>query len=93
MKTIIEDCKRVEIEDDGKKLSKTITIIRRGNTNIKIEISNARLKGEWIIADKVLDYYHECPLCHWRNEVSAHLENFCQNCGADMRQEESQNDK
>lgn len=44
-------------------------------------------QGEWIIADKVLDYYHECPFCHWQNEVTELLENFCPNCGADMRGE------
>lgn len=44
-----------------------------------------RPKGKWIIADKVLDYYHECPFCHWRNEVTTKSFKYCPICGADMR--------
>ena len=46
--------------------------------------ANLRPQGKWIIADKVLDYYHECPFCHWQNVVTKSLENFCPNCGARM---------
>ena len=93
MKTIIEDCKRVEIENNGKKLSKTITIIREDGTFIKIEISNARLKGEW-------HHSGECSICHKRSLrttplgdiIGIDFSDFCKNCGADMRQEAT-NDK
>ena len=49
-----------------------------------LEAYKERPTGKWIIADVVLDYYHECPFCHWRNTVTSSLENFCPNCGAKM---------
>ena len=87
MKTIIEDCKRVEIENDGIRNSKTINIIRKCGTNIKIEIGNARLKGHWINTTKPDDdcWWLECSICG--NEVNDN-HRFCSYCGACMKPDE-----
>lgn len=83
MKQIIEDCERVEIEDDGNQAPKTINIIRNDGIFIKIEISKARLKGEW-----VEDIYHRtiCNVCGGiRRDNRYDYIFFCNRCGADMR--------
>lgn len=86
MKTIIE-CKRVEIEKDDERRFKTIRIVRVDNINETIEISFARLKGEWTYIDGVPC----CPFCkkiaHFNDYEGFELSNFCRDCGADMRVE------
>ena len=92
MKQIFEDCKRVEIEDDGNRAFKTINIIRKHGISVKIDISYARLKGKWISCDDndLIDF-KKCSNCgecaEWLDGGSQFLSNFCPNCGADMRGE------
>ena len=82
MKIEIE-CKRVEIEKDDERRFKTIRIDRANGTYETIEISFARLKGEW-----VEDIYHRtlCNVCGGvrRDNRIDHIF-FCNRCGADMR--------
>lgn len=79
-KQIFEDCKRVEIEDDGNRAYKTINIIRKHGISVKIDISYARLKGSWNVIQGNLVV---CPFCG----ATPHKEykEFCPKCGADMR--------
>ena len=90
MKQIFEDCKRVEIEDNGDKAFKTINIIRKNGLSVKIDISYARLKGEWI--NHRNDYGHniaDCSLCgkamQWHDEDEDGIPRYCWYCGASMK--------
>lgn len=82
MKTEIE-CKKVVIEKDDERRFKTIRIDVADGTYQTIEISFARLKGEWIE-----DIYHRtiCNVCGGiRRDNRFDYVFFCNRCGADMR--------
>lgn len=96
MKTKIE-CKSVEIEKDDERRFKTIRIVRTDGTYETIEISFARLKGEWVWVQydadtNIGDFY--CSACRYipkdlKGRYKSYIQyssmNYCPNCGADMR--------
>lgn len=90
MKQIFEDCKRVEIEDDGNRAYKTINIIRKHGISVKIDISYARLKGDWVYKkfdeETGISNSYFCSKCGC-SQGQVYI-NFCGQCGADMRGEE-----
>ena len=49
-----------------------------------------RLKGEWIMhVDDLFpcESTQECSVCHAEQLINGNDDNFCPNCGADMRKE------
>lgn len=51
-------------------------------------VNPTRPKGEWLFTEIINDYYvtGQCSRCTQRNRI----DNFCPNCGADMRGEENE---
>ena len=50
-----------------------------------------RLKGEWIMHIDDLfpcESTQECSICHAEQLINGNDDNFCPNCGADMRERE-----
>lgn len=81
-------CEIIDMIDNAKPIDVSIYIWNKSNELLKKRMTYlGRPNLKWIIADPALSYYHECPHCHWKNEYTASLENFCPNCGADMRRD------
>lgn len=60
---------------------------RNGEENAqKIRGITGRPHGDWIVCQD-FDGWIECPFCHVGRTVFEKMPKFCENCGADMRQE------
>ena len=76
---------------DGEVQSLHITDLKRGLNYVKFE--RARPHGEWI--RHIDDLYpeestEECSVCHEEQRITGNDDNFCPNCGADMREGEAE---
>ena len=62
-----------------------VDVIQKIDWDKAIEAYNARPKGKWQGKEITADYkvYGQCSVCLQRKRI----DNFCPNCGADMRTE------
>lgn len=61
--------------------------------NLAIKALEERPHGEWIKHIDNLypeDSTEECPFCHEEQRLVGNDDNFCPNCGADMRGEDNE---
>jgi len=84
-KKYIDNAPTVEITEEQaiEKLHETGWLIRHDKEMTE------RPHGEWVLCED--SYFNRCSICGdiWLNEANSDF-NFCPNCGADMRQEESE---
>ena len=89
---MIIECQHIEINDEGNGKGKTIKVFGYEGLITTIEISSARLKGEWMQedhTDEILNIWR-CSNCKedFCSEVGGHPKewnyNYCPNCGAAM---------
>ena len=90
---MIIECQHIEIKDEGNGKGKTIKVFGYAGLITTIEISSARLKGEWVewLDERWGGTYLTCSLCRAEPLRDNHNKfvrsNFCPNCGTDMRGE------
>ena len=91
--TVEPEVKEVPIANvtfDTEKLKELTDGIVERIKNGEIVLQDERLKGEWISnyqGESFINRGRHCSLC---GKVAEFSENFCPNCGADMRKDEDQ---
>lgn len=91
------ECTLVRITNDGHNMEKVIEVMNGGKLLTTIAISTARLSGSWIYQEEsepiagggsLMVKGWRCPFCG--NFVHKHKgrKNYCDNCGADLREEQ-----
>ena len=79
------------VEPEKAKESEIIKAYTKGFDTGVETVKNERPQGEWI--KHISELYpnestEECPFCHEEQTICGNDDNFCPNCGADMRKED-----